>query len=131
MDEFVKVHEFSVFSIHHPTQKALAEYLKTPSHYQELSGFFQAKRDLFLNLIKDSKFTFTPSKGTYFQALNFSNITDENDYEFAIRLTKEKGIASIPFSVFNVNRLDEKMLRFCFAKTDETLKKGAEILCSI
>jgi methionine aminotransferase len=131
MDEFVKVHEFSVFSIHHPTQKALAEYLKTPSHYLELSSLFQAKRDLFLSLLKDSKFTFIPSKGTYFQALNFSNITDENDYEFAVRLTKEKGIASIPFSGFNVNNLDEKMLRFCFAKTDDTLKRGAEILCNI
>jgi methionine aminotransferase len=131
MDEFVKVHEFSVFSIHHPTQKALAEYLKTPSHYLELSSLFQAKRDLFLSLLKDSKFTFIPSKGTYFQALNFSNITDENDYEFAVRLTKEKGIASIPFSGFNVNNLDEKMLRFCFAKTDDTLKRGAEVLCNI
>lgn len=131
MDEFVKVHEFSVFSIHHPTQKALAEYLNTPSHYEALSELFQEKRDLFLDLIKDSKFTFTPSKGTYFQALNYANITDENDYEFAVRLTKEKGIASIPFSVFNINLLDEKMLRFCFAKTDETLKRGAEILNSI
>ncbi|MCO4821408.1 MAG: aminotransferase class I/II-fold pyridoxal phosphate-dependent enzyme [Flavobacteriaceae bacterium] len=131
MDEFVKVHEFSVFSIHHPTQKALAVYLETPSHYDELSAFFQTKRDLFLDLIKGSKFTFTPSKGTYFQALNYANITEENDYEFAVRLTKEKGIASIPFSVFNVNRLDEKMLRFCFAKTDDTLKRGAEILNSI
>lgn len=131
MDEFIKVHEFSVFSIHHPTQKALAEYLKTPSHFQELSGFFQEKRDLFLSLIKESKFTFTPSKGTYFQALNYSNITDENDYELAVRLTKENGIASIPFSGFNVNRLDEKMLRFCFAKTDETLIKAAEVLNKI
>lgn len=131
MDEFVKIHEFSVFSIHHPTQKALAEYIKTPSHYLELSEFFQEKRDLFLNLIKDSRFTFTPSKGTYFQALNYSNISDENDYELAVRLTKEKGIASIPFSVFNVYNLDQKMLRFCFAKTDETLKRGAEILCNI
>ena len=131
MDEFVKVHEFSVFSIHHPTQKALAEYLNTPNHYLELSEFFQEKRDLFLMLIKDSRFTFTPSKGTYFQALNYSNISEENDYDLAIGLTKDKGIASIPFSVFNVNKLDEKMLRFCFAKTDDTLKRGAEILCNI
>ena len=82
-------------------------------------------------LIKDSRFTFTPSKGTYFQALNYSYISEENDYDLAIRLTKDKGIASIPFSVFNVNKLDEKMLRFCFAKTDDTLKRGAEILCNI
>ena len=109
----------------------MAEYLKTSSHYQELSALFQAKRNLFLSLIKESKFTYTPSKGTYFQALNYSNITDENDYDFAVRLTKENGIASIPFSVFNVNNLDEKMLRFCFAKTDDTLIKAAEILCNI
>ena len=94
-------------------------------------GFFKKKEIYFLFLIKDSRFTFTPSKGTYFQALNYSNISDENDYELAVRLTKDKGIASIPFSVFNVNNLDEKMLRFCFAKTDETLKRGAEILCNI
>ena len=131
MDEFVKVHQFNVFSVNHPIQLALAEYLKEPSHYLELSGLFQEKRDLFLNLIKESRFTFTPSKGTYFQALDYSNISNENDYDLAIRLTEEKGIASIPISVFNKNKLDEKMLRFCFAKTDDTLKRGADILNSI
>ena len=131
MDEFVKVHQFNVFSVNHPIQLALAEYLEEPNHYLELSGLFQEKRDLFLNLIKDSRFTFTPSKGTYFQALDYSNISDESDYDLAIRLTKENGIASIPISVFNHNKLDEKMLRFCFAKTDDTLKRGAEILCNI
>lgn len=131
MDEFVKVHQFNVFSVNHPIQLALAEYLKEPSHYLELSGLFQEKRDLFLNLIKESRFTFTPSKGTYFQALDYSNISNENDYDLAIRLTEEKGIASIPISVFNKNKLDEKTLRFCFAKTDDTLKRGADILNSI
>ncbi|MBA09795.1 MAG: methionine aminotransferase [Flavobacteriaceae bacterium] len=128
MHEFLKVHEFTVFSVHHPSQRALAQYLSEPSHYQELSELFQSKRDLFLNLIKASRFSFKPSKGTYFQALNFSNISQENDYQLAKQLTKVKKIASIPFSVFNVNNLDEKMLRFCFAKTDETLVKAAEIL---
>ena len=131
MDEFMKVHEFTVFSIHHPAQRALAQYLSTPSHYLELSELFQEKRDLFLRLIKDSRFSFTPSRGTYFQALNYSQISDENDFELAVRLTKEKGIASIPFSVFNIGELDEKMLRFCFAKTDETLIKAAGILNQI
>lgn len=131
MDEFVKVHQFNVFSVNHPIQLALAEYLKEPKHYLELSGLFQEKRDLFLNLIKESRFAFTPSKGTYFQALDYSNISNENDYDLAIRLTEEKGIASIPISVFNKNKLDEKMLRFCFAKTDDTLKRGADILNSI
>lgn len=131
MKEFLKVHQFNVFSINHPMQLAIADYLKDPSHYLELGSFFQAKRDLFLNLIKDSRFSFTPSKGTYFQALDYSQITDENDYDLAVRLVKEKGIASIPFSVFNVNKADEKVLRFCFAKKDETLERGAEILCNI
>jgi methionine aminotransferase len=131
MKEFLKVHQFNVFSINHPTQLALADYLEEPNNYLELGAFFQAKRDLFLNSIKDSRFTFTPSKGTYFQALDYSNITDENDYDLAVRLVKEKGIASIPFSVFNANKEDENILRFCFAKTDDTIKRGAEILCEI
>jgi methionine aminotransferase len=130
-EEFRKVHQFNVFSVNHPTQVALAEYLKNPNHYLELGGFYQQKRDLFLSLLKDSRFDFKPSKGTYFQLLNFSKITKESDVDFAIKLTKEKKIASIPISVFNEASLDTKVLRFCFAKTDETLKKAAEILCNI
>ncbi|AMC11488.1 aminotransferase [Lutibacter profundi] len=126
--EFRKVHQFNVFSVHHPTQVALAEYLKTPSNYLELGSFYQHKRDLFLSLIKDSRFQFKPSKGTYFQLLNFKNITDESDFDFAVRLTKEQKIAAIPISVFNENKYDSKVLRFCFAKTDDTLKKAAEII---
>ena len=126
--EFRKVHQFNVFSVHHPTQVALAEYLKTPSNYLKLGNFYQHKRDLFLSLIKDSRFEFKPSKGTYFQLLNFKNITDESDFDFAVRLTKEQKIASIPISVFNENKFDSKVLRFCFAKTDDTLKKAAEII---
>ena len=129
--EFRKVHQFNVFSVHHPTQVALAEYLKTPSNYLELGSFYQHKRDLFLSLIKDSRFEFKPSKGTYFQLLNFKNITDESDFDFAVRLTKEQKIAGIPISVFNENKYDSKVLRFCFAKTDDTLKKAAEIINQI
>ena len=131
MKEFQKVHQFTVFSVHHPSQKAFAQYLKTPSHYLELSSFYQRKRDLFLELIKESRFKMTPSAGTYFQLLDYSAITDENDILFAERLTKEKGIASIPTSVFNLDQEDFKMLRFCFAKTDETLEQAAEILNTI
>ena len=130
-EEFRKVHQFNVFSVNHPVQIALAEYLKNPSHYLELGPFYQQKRDLFLSLLKDSRFDFIPSKGTYFQLLNFSKITDESDVDFAIKLTKEQKIASIPISVFNEAGLDTKVLRFCFAKTDKTLKKAAEILCKI
>ncbi|UKM65275.2 methionine aminotransferase [Flavobacteriaceae bacterium GSB9] len=131
MDEFLKVHQFAVFCIHHPTQKGIADYMQNPKHYLKLSEFYQKKRDLFLDLIKDSKFQFTPSKGTYFQVLGYSKISDEYDVDFAKHLTIDKGIASIPLSVFNVNNLDNKVLRLCFAKTNDTLKKAADILCSI
>ena len=131
MEEFRKVHQFNVFSVNHPIQVALAKYIKTPSNYLELSQLFEEKRNLFLSLIEGSRFKFIPAKGTYFQALNYSEITEENDVELAKRWTVEKGIASIPFSVFNENKKDDKMLRFCFAKTDETLKRGTDILNSI
>ena len=131
MEAFRNVHQFNVFSVHHPTQVALADYMDTPDHYLELSDFYQAKRDRFLDLIKTSRFEFIPSKGTYFQVLSYANITKQNDVEFAKELTIEKGIASIPLSVFNDDGKDDKVLRFCFAKTDETLKKAAEILNTI
>ena len=128
MQEFVKVHQFNVFCIHHPTQKGVADYMQEPKHYLELSEFYENKRNLFLNLIKDARFKFTPSKGTYFQVLDYSEITKEYDVDYAKRLTAQFGIASIPLSVFNDNNLDNKVLRFCFAKTDDTLKKAADIL---
>jgi len=131
MEEFRKVHQFNVFSVNHPVQKALETYLQEPKHYLELSEFYQNKRDLFLNLVKDSRFSFIPSKGTYFQVLDYSNITQEHDVNFAERLTIEHGLASIPMSVFNENGLDQKVLRFCFAKTDDTLKKATDILNQI
>ena len=128
MEEFRKVHQFNVFSVSHPMQKAIADYLKQPSHYLGLSDFYQEKRNLFLGLIKESRFKINPSQGTYFQGLNYSDITDENDVAFAKRLVKEHKIASIPLSVFNSNGQDDKVLRFCFAKNNETLKRAAEIL---
>ncbi|MDX5586650.1 MAG: methionine aminotransferase [Aureibaculum sp.] len=129
--EFRKVHQYNVFSVNHPMQVALTNYIKSSQNYLELSSFYQEKRDLFLSLVKDSRFKFTPSNGTYFQLLNFAPITDEYDHDFAVQLIKEKKIASIPVSEFNINNYDSKVLRFCFAKTDETLKKAAEILCKI
>ncbi|MCL4155017.1 UNVERIFIED_CONTAM: hypothetical protein GTU68_056294 [Idotea baltica] len=131
MEEFRKVHQFNVFSVNHPMQKGLADYLQEPSHYLELSRFYQDKRDLFLSLIKDSRFSFKPAKGTYFQVLDYSEITQDHDVNFAKRLTIENGIASIPLSVFNDNNIDDKVLRFCFAKTDETLRQAADILNNI
>jgi len=131
MAEFRKVHQFNVFCCNHPMQYAISEHLKSPEHYLSLPEFYQEKRDLFLKSIKDSRFTFTPSKGTYFQVLGYENITNESDITFAKRLTKEHKIASIPVSVFNLNQKDHKVLRFCFAKTEDTLKRAAEILCTI
>ncbi|WP_225035340.1 methionine aminotransferase [Winogradskyella sp. SM1960] len=128
MSEFRKVHQFNVFSVHHPSQKGIADYMQDSETYLGLNAFFQQKRDLFLKLISESRFKFQPSKGTYFQVLDYSEITDEYDVDFAKRLTKEFKMASIPLSVFNDNGKDEKVLRFCFAKTDETLLQAAEIM---
>jgi methionine aminotransferase len=131
MNEFRKVHQFNVFSVNHPIQKALATYLEDKQNYLSLPKFFQAKRDLFLDAIKDSKFSFKPSSGTYFQLLDFSGISLENDLELAKKWTRELKIASIPVSAFYKESTDNKVLRFCFAKSDETLLKGAAILNSI
>ena len=131
MQEFRKVHQFNVFSVNHPVQKGISDFMLDADTYLGLNRFFEKKRDLFLNLIKKSRFKFTPSQGTYFQVLDYSEITSENDVEFAKRLTKDFKIASIPLSVFNENNKDDKALRFCFAKTDETLIDAADILCKI
>jgi len=131
MKEFRKVHQFNVFSVNHPVQKALATYLEDKEHYLSLPKFFQAKRDLFLDAIKDSKFSFTPSSGTYFQLLDFSGISKESDLELAKKWTREQKLASIPVSAFYNKRIDQKVLRFCFAKSDETLLRGAAILNAI
>ena len=131
MKEIRKIHELTTFSVNHPMQRAYAEYLKQPDHYLDLAGFYQEKRDTFLELISGSKFRSTPSKGTYFQLLDFSEITTEKDTDFAERLVKEHQLAAIPVSVFNIDEKDHSQLRFCFAKTNETLEKAAAILCSL
>ena len=128
MTEFRKVHQFNVFSVHHPAQKGIADYMQDPKTYLGLNAFFQQKRDLFLNLISESRFKFKPSQGTYFQVLDYSEITNTHDVDFAKQLTTDFKIASIPLSVFNDKGKDDKVLRFCFAKTDDTLIKAAEIL---
>lgn len=128
MAEFRKVHQFLVFSVSTPMQYAYAEFLKNPEHYLNLSSFYQAKRDYFISLIKGSRFSFTPSEGTYFQLLSYNGMFKEKDADLAIRLTREHRIASIPVSVFYHIPQDNSMLRFCFAKSDETLEKAAAIL---
>ncbi len=129
--EFRKVHQFVVFAVNTPVQYAVAEFLKNKENYVHLGQFYQEKRDRFLELIKTSRFKAVPAKGTYFQLLNYSSISEEKELDFAIRLTKEHGIASVPVSSFYHNQTDNKMLRFCFAKTNETLEKAAEIICKI
>lgn len=131
MKEFRKVHEYNVYAINHPIQRAIAKYLSDPAHYLNLSPFFERKRDHFLEAISPSRFSFIPTRGTYFQLLDYSSISDEGDVAYAKKLILEKGIASIPISVFNLDNLDQKQLRFCFAKTDATLQKAAEILNAI
>ncbi len=131
MKEFRKVHQFLVFSVNTPLQVALANYLKNEEHYLSLPSFYQAKRDYFTSLIEGSKFKFTPCKGSYFQLLDYSDFSDEKDTDLAIRLTKEFGIASIPVSVFYSSDVDTKMLRFCFAKDNETLERAAEKIHAI
>ncbi|ARN78568.1 methionine aminotransferase [Nonlabens spongiae] len=127
MKEFLKIHQQVVFCVNRPVQHAMSAYLTDSKNYLELGTFYQHKRDLFLELIKDSKFKFVPTPSTYFQLLDFSEITDESDVKFAERLTREFKVASIPISVF-MNGTDPQMLRFCFAKKDEELIEGAEIL---
>jgi methionine aminotransferase len=126
--EFRKVHQFVTFSTNTPVQHALADFLAQKRGYPELSSFYQRKRDLFLDLIKGSRWTPLPSRGTYFQLLDYSAITDEKDMDFALRLTREHGVASIPTSAFLYTQAPPLALRFCFAKKDETLRAAAERL---
>jgi methionine aminotransferase len=123
--EFRKVHQFVTFATNTPVQHAFAEFLADPRRYRELSGFYQRKRDLFLDLIAGTRWKPLPSRGTYFQLLDYSAITDEKDTDFAIRLTKEHGVASIPTSAFLHKQSAPPVLRFCFAKKDETLQAAA------
>lgn len=131
MEEFRKVHQFAVFAVNTPIQMAIAEYLTDKTNYEDLGFFYQKKRDHFVDLIKTSRFKLIPSHGTYFQLLDYSAITDDAEFEFAKRMTKEYKLASIPVSVFYQKNVDNKVLRFCFAKKEETLEKAAEILCKI
>jgi methionine aminotransferase len=123
--EFRKVHQFVTFSTNTPIQYALAEFLAQGRGYPELSAFYARKRDLFLGLIAGSRWKPLRSRGTYFQLLDYSAITGEADMDFALRLTKEHGVASIPTSAFLYNAPAPPVLRFCFAKKDETLKAAA------
>jgi methionine aminotransferase len=131
MSEFRKVHQFLVFVVNHPLQLAIAEFLRTPANYQDLKYFYEKKRDLFLKLTSGSRLKPLKTSGTYFQLMDYSWVSDEADTDLAIRLTKEKKLATIPLSVFYKDKRNDKLLRFCFAKKDETLEKAAEIICAL
>lgn len=130
MFEMKKVHQFLVFSVNSFSQHAISEYLDVVD-FSEVSKMYQRKRDLFQSLIKNSRFELMPCDGTYFQVVNYNNISNKNDVDFAKELIVNHGVASIPISVFYNDNTDRHMLRFCFAKTDETLMAAAEKLCSI
>ena len=129
--EIRKVHQYLTFSTHTPTQLALADHLQSAENYEQLPSFYQNKRDLFLTLVQESRFKPLACGGTYFQLLDYSAISDMPDVEMARWLTIEKGVAAIPVSVFYVDKQDHRLLRFCFAKQEETLQKAAERLCKI
>jgi methionine aminotransferase len=131
MAEFRKVHQFNAFVANAPVQHAFAEYMKDRDAYLSLAAFYQRKRDLFLSGIAGSRFVPLPSRGTFFQNLRYDAISDEPDTELAVRLTREKGVASIPVSVFYRDPPAHRVLRFCFAKSEDTIRRGAEILATL
>lgn len=131
MLEFRKVHQFLVFAVNHPFQLALADFLKDKNNYLELHQFYQYKRDFFRKLICSSRLELKKCEGTYFQLAGYKKISEENDFDFAIRLTKEFKLAAIPLSVFYTNQKQQQLLRFCFAKKKETLEQAAEIICKL
>ncbi len=131
MQEIRKTHQFIVFSVNTPVQLALAEYLKVPEHYESLGIFYQRKRDFFLEALKGSSFVPLDCKGSYFQILSYQEISKKSEFEMAEELTKKFKVAAIPVSVFYHDKTDHNILRFCFAKKEETLEKACSILRTI
>lgn len=131
MVEFRKVHQFNCFCCHTPSQVALADFLKNKDAYLSLSGIMQQKRDHFIELMKQTKFELLNSSGSYFICAKYDRISDEADRDFAIRITKEFGVATIPVSVFYKAGTDNKVIRFCFSKKSETLEAAVNRLIKI
>ncbi len=130
MSEIRKVHQFLVFSVNSVAQAALSEYLDVVD-VQLLSGFYKEKRDRFRALLKDSRFELLPCEGSYFQLASYAEISDESDIDFTKNLVTGYGVAAIPLSVFYESRKDERLIRFCFAKSDMTLEAAAERLRTV
>ena len=126
--EFRKVHQFNVFTVNTPMQHALAAYLQDPTPYLQLPAFYQAKRDLFRQGLEGSRLRLLPSTGSYFQCVDISAVTDLNEADFCQWLTREVGVAAIPLSAFYGDGFDQRVVRFCYAKKDETLRSALERL---
>jgi len=131
MAEFRKVHQFVVFTVNTPVQLALADHMSDPSRWLELPAFYQRKRDLFRAGLAASRLELLPCSGTYFQLASYARVSDEPDTVLAERLTREIGVASIPVSAFHADGRQDRVLRFCFAKSDETLSRACERLARI
>ncbi|WP_432713316.1 methionine aminotransferase [Pedobacter sp.] len=131
MKEFRKIHQYNVFSVNTPMQVAIAKYLEDTSVYTALSLFFQEKRDSFRNMLAQTKFELLPCKGSYFQCVTYKKISQESDVALVTRLIKEFGVAAIPLSAFYSRNTDSYVLRFCFAKKQETLEKAVERLMKL
>lgn len=131
MNEFRKVHQFNCFTSNSPMQFALADFLKHKDSYLTLGKFLQKKRDYLLHLMKETKFKPLPSHGSYFQLYSYAGMTDESEKDFAVRLTKEYGVATIPISAFYKNSKDDKVLRFCFSKKESTLEEAVSRLLKL
>lgn len=129
--EFRKVHQFNVFTVNTPVQYGLATYMTDPKPYLELPAFYQRKRDLFREGLKRTRFKLLPSEGTYFQCVDISAVSDLNEADFCMWLTTEIGVAAIPLSAFYGNAFDQRVVRFCFAKKDETLNSALARLASL
>ena len=128
MKEFRKVHQFNVFTCNSPMQNAIANILQDKSQYRELGGFLQQKRDYFKQIMQQTKFTPLPSHGSYFQMYSYKDISEESENDFAIRLTQDAGVATIPVSAFYKTPVDNKVLRFCFSKKEATLDEAVNRL---
>ncbi len=128
MEEFRKLHQFQVFSVNTPMQHAIADYMQDEESYTQLGDFFEKKRNMFFKLMEGTRFKLLPCKGTYFALAQYDTISDETELEFAKRLVKDYGVASIPLSSFYSQDIDNKVIRFCFAKKEATLEQATKRL---
>ena len=129
--EFRKVHQYLIFCANNTIQFAVAKFLNQREDWRNNLPLFQGKKELFLSAIKNSRFKIIPCEGTYFCLLDYADISNKSDVDFAKELTIKYGIATIPISVFYEDETDNRLIRICFAKKDETLLNAARILCKI